>query len=218
MSKVIEKFVFQWLMEFIGPKLDKDQFCATKGKSITNFLIELVNFILFNQDLKNPRAVLCLMVDLCKAFNRVEHSDVVTSLHEMGTPAWQLKIVIGFLKNRKLRVKMNGKSSSTKDMPGGGPQGTILGLRIFIIDFNLVGNSSSSSSLGEFMTAPASQRKEMDNKKCKYVDDLTMAKSIELKSKLIKGDECQLSRLLDFHQRTEHYMSIENNEMQKVNL
>ena len=89
-------------MEFIGPKLYKDQFGATKGKSITHYVIELVNFILFIQDLKSPRAVLCLTVDLYKAFNRVEHSDVVTSLHEMGTPPW-------LLKNRELRGRMNGK-------------------------------------------------------------------------------------------------------------
>ena len=133
----------------------------------------------------------------------------------MGTPGWLLKIVIEFLKNRKLKVRMNGKSSSTKDMPGGCRQGTILGLFIFIIVSNLAGNPSSSSSLGELMTAPPSQRKKMDNKKCKYVDDLTIAKSIELKSKLSKADECQLNRPLVFLQRTEHYMPIENNEMQK---
>ena len=108
---------------------------------------------------------------------------------------------------------MNGKSSSTKDMPGGGPISTILGLFIIIIVFNLAGNPSSSSSIGEVMTAPASQRKEI--RKYKYVDDLTIAKLIELESKLIKADEYELTRPLEFQQRTEHFMPIENNEMQK---
>ena len=81
-------------MEFIGDKLDKDQFGETQGNSITHYLIELVNFILYNQDLKNPRAVIGLLVDLTKAFNRVDHSDVITILHEMGTPGWLLKIII----------------------------------------------------------------------------------------------------------------------------
>ena len=124
------------------------------------------------------------MVDLSKAFNRVEHSDVITILHEMGTPGWLLNIVISFLSNRKLKVRLNGKTSSTKDMPGGGPQGTILVLLIFIIVFNMAGNPSSSSSLGVDMSVPMSKRKPMENKKCKYVDDLTLAKSINLNSKL----------------------------------
>ena len=85
------------------------------------------------------------MVDLTKAFNRIDHHDVITSLHEMGVPGWLLRIVAGFHSNQHLIVRMNGKKSSSKDMPGGGPQGTILGLLIFIIIFNLAGSSSSNS-------------------------------------------------------------------------
>ena len=59
------------------------------------------------------------MVDLKKAFNRVDHSDVMKILYEMGVPGWTLKIVAGFLTKRKLNIWMNGKTSSTKDMPGG---------------------------------------------------------------------------------------------------
>ena len=53
-SKLIEKFVFQRLMEFIGHKLDKDQFGATQGNSITHYLIELVNFFCLTRIFKIP--------------------------------------------------------------------------------------------------------------------------------------------------------------------
>ena len=105
LSKLMEKFVFQWLLQFIGHKLDEDQYGATQGSSITHYLIELINFILFNQDFKSPKAVLALMVDLSISFNRVDHNYIVIILHEMGTPGWLLKIVISFLLNRKLKVR-----------------------------------------------------------------------------------------------------------------
>ena len=57
----------------------------------------------------------------------------------MGVPWWLLKIVIGFLEERKLIVTHNGATSRTKYMPGGGPQGTVLGMFLFIILINQAG-------------------------------------------------------------------------------
>ena len=100
---------------------------------------------------------------------------------------------------------MNGKMSSSKYMPGGGPQGPILGLLIFIIIFNLAGRSSSNSSQGESMTTLLKRRNPIYDKKCKFMDDLTVAKSIDLKSKLRKANEEELFRPLNCHQRTYHW-------------
>ena len=51
----------------------------------------------------------------------------------MGVPGWLLKVVIGFLTNRRMVVRYNGKVSFIKSLPGGGPQGTLLGLFLFLI-------------------------------------------------------------------------------------
>ena len=55
----------------------------------------------------------------------------------------------------------------------------------------------------------------MESKKCKYVDDLTLAKSINLQKDLKKFNENYLVRPLQFHERTEHFLPVENNKMQK---
>ena len=47
-SKVMEKFVVEWLMKFISKRLDPKQFGGLKGNSISHYLIELINFILYN--------------------------------------------------------------------------------------------------------------------------------------------------------------------------
>ena len=54
LSKVFEQYVVQWLMEYVGDKLDWGQFGGEKGSSISHYLIEFVNFILYNQDLNIP--------------------------------------------------------------------------------------------------------------------------------------------------------------------
>ena len=48
-----------------------------KGHSVTHYLIEVSNFILYNQDLKNPQAIMALFVDFSQGFNRVLHSGLI---------------------------------------------------------------------------------------------------------------------------------------------
>ena len=98
-----------------------------------------MNFILFNQDLKNPLATLSIMYDFSKAFNRQDHNTLITILSDMGTPAWLLKIVMAFLTDRKMVLKYKGILSNEESLPGGGPQGTKLGLYLFLILINFAG-------------------------------------------------------------------------------
>ena len=46
----MEKFVVMWLLEIIGGKMDFRQYGGTKGSSVSHYLIEFINFILYNQD------------------------------------------------------------------------------------------------------------------------------------------------------------------------
>ena len=46
----------------------------------------------------------------------------------MNLPGRLLKVVKGFLTNRELNLSYKGTRSENKQMPGGSPQGTILGM------------------------------------------------------------------------------------------
>jgi hypothetical protein len=120
-SKVTEHFVVMWLLKFIGDKIDFRQYGGTKGNSITHYLIEFINLILFNHDSTAQTAILACMVDFSKAFNRQNHNVLVTKLSDMGCPGWLLKVVIAFLTDRQMLVRYKGKRSSVKSLPGGGP-------------------------------------------------------------------------------------------------
>ena len=104
-SKVTEHFVVGWLLEYIGDKIDIRQFGGSKGNSIMHYIIELINFILSNQEDTAPTAILACLVDFSKAFNRQDHAILITKLSDMKVPGWLLKIVIAFLTNRKMVVR-----------------------------------------------------------------------------------------------------------------
>ena len=123
----MEKFVVEWLLFYIGDKLDTRQFGGLKGNSISHYMIELINFILFNQDYNLPIAILACAIDFSKAFNRQNHNILIRKLSDMGVPGWLLNLVMGFLANRVMLVRYKGETTNWKPLPGGGPQGTLLG-------------------------------------------------------------------------------------------
>ena len=110
-SKVFERFVMDWLLYYLKDIIDLAQYGGQKGSSITHYLVDFINFVLYNQDLKNIHAVLAVAVDFSKAFNRQNHNLLITLLSDLGVPGWLLSIVIGFLENRELIVNVKGKSS-----------------------------------------------------------------------------------------------------------
>ena len=96
-SKVFEQYVVTWLLDFVTDKLEWGQYGGMKGISLTHHLVDFVNYILFDQDLRVPHAVLSAMVDFSKAFKRISHNILIANLSKMGVPGWLLGIVIGFL-------------------------------------------------------------------------------------------------------------------------
>ena len=85
-SKVLESFVVDWLKEYIGKQMDPKQFGGNKGDSTNHYMIELINFILYNLDYNEPVAVLLCTIDFAKAFNRIDHNLVIIRLSDMGVP------------------------------------------------------------------------------------------------------------------------------------
>ena len=76
-------------------------------------------------------------------------------------------------------MKYNGEYSSRKLLPGGGPQGAYLGGLIFIVKYN-----------GAFLRPPIPRNvigivTKSKSEKVKYVDDRSVAVSVNLKSSLI---------------------------------
>ena len=159
-------------------------------------------------------AVLAAMIDFSKAFNRQNHAILITKLGDMGVPGWLLKIVVGFLSDRELVVGYKGARSENKKMPGGGPQGTVLGMFLFLILINDAGFADDDRSFGDKMTKGANRRKAIQNIHLKYVDDLTIAESMRLKNVLCVEKDRIWQRPLEYHNRFEQELHPQDSQVQ----
>ena len=139
-----------------------------------------MNFILFNQDNSEPTSVLACFVDFAKAFNRQDHSILVTKLSDMGVPSWLLKIDISFLTNRTMIVRYKGQKSSIKKLPGGGPRGALLGLLLFLV---LVNDAGFENRKQTGMVRQLHVRKRLNNSK-----ELEVVQEIKLLGVIIRND------------------------------
>ena len=213
-SKVTENFVVMWLLEYIGDKLDFRQYGGIRGNSVTHYLVEFINFILLNQDSTDQTAILACMVDFSKAFNRQNHNLLITKLSDMGVPSWLLKVVMAFLSNRKMVVKYKSKLSSVKDLPGGGPQGTLLGLLLFLVLINDAGFEKQMNNAGDLLTCRRNM-KVVNNIHLKYVDDLTLAEAINLSKKLVRVPDNERPLPDTYHARTGHVLPSGNSQVYK---
>ena len=214
LSLQMEKIVLKWLHGFISDKLDRDQFGGAKGHSVAHYLIEIMNFVLYNQDLSQPVATMLTAIDIHKGFNKVEHNKIITILAEdMKVPNWLLRIISGYLSSRKLTIRYRKQRSTSRQMPGGTAAGTVLGLNFFLILFNRAGPAASNISIGKQITQPIKKRKPIDRKKVKWVDDVTLCNSVNLKTALVPEDRA-VPRPRPYHARTEQRLPRETNAMQ----
>ena len=211
-SKVTEHFVVMWLLGYIGNKIDFRQYGGIKGNSITHYLIEFLNFILLNQDSTDQTAILACMVDFAKAFNRQNHNILITKLSDMGVPSWLLKVVMAFLSDRRMVVRYKGKLSSLKYLPGGGPQGTLLGLLLFLVLINDAGFEGQTNNAGELLTSKRNM-KVVNNIHLKYVDDMTLAEAIDLSDKLVHVPISDRTLPDMYHARTGHVLPAQNSQV-----
>ena len=93
-------------MKYVGHKLDQEQFGGQKGSSISHYLIELTNFTLYNQDLKDPQAIIATYLDYKQGFNRCQHDKFIEIVYkDYNAPCWLVRIRVGFLSKQKLKIR-----------------------------------------------------------------------------------------------------------------
>ena len=119
LSKLLEGFVFRWLLNHIKSSIDHLQFGNIKNCSTT------------------PGSIIrCCMIDFSKAFARIGHNILLHKLQLLKTPPILLNWCADFLHDRYLRVKRGQHKSSWRSIHAGVPQGTKLGPLFFLVMIN----------------------------------------------------------------------------------
>ena len=132
-SKVLESFVLGDLKK--ETKLSPDQYGGIKGIGANHFLIGTWQDILEN--LEDTRAATSILsIDYEKAFNRMSHRECINALEALGSSSATTGLVHAFLEGRTMSVRVGSNYSTPRPVPGGSPQGSILGNYLFCATTN----------------------------------------------------------------------------------
>ena len=134
LSKVFESLVGRWVLNAIGENFDKKQFGALKGRSTTHALVDMMH--MWHKAIDEQHSVKIVFVDYAKAFDNVDHKLVMTKLAELGVPQILTRWLHSFMSHRQQRVKIGKVVSEWASPNGGMPQGTWLGVYIFLTLIN----------------------------------------------------------------------------------
>ena len=225
LSKRMENLLIKWIWKYLSPHIGTDQLGGLPGCSIVHYIIRMTDFILRNLDRssRSPAAVIAATVDFSKAFNRMSHNKIVTILSDLNIPTCALRLIISYLTDRSMCIRYHGAVSSDRSMPGGGPQGTLLIVLLFILQVNHAGDPCTvPATLLAGVHGPEPNPDEVvDPKPCqtygttenkKYVDDLTLLEVVKLKGLLIPKES--FIGPLNFHERHNLQLLPENTILQ----
>ena len=134
-SKVMEEFVAEWILEDIAHKIDHKQFGVIKVTSTSQCLLDMFHNWLLNLDTPGQYLRICFL-DFSKAFDRINLNVLITKLVDLGVRRSLLPWICSFLSDRKQRVKLGKTFSDWAKVNAGVPQGTKLGPIFFLVMTN----------------------------------------------------------------------------------
>ena len=127
-SKIFESYVLDWLRADV--KLKKSQYGGEKGCGTDHLLVQLWQDVLENLDDYRAGTVIT-SVDYSKAFNRMSYQRCLEALAKKGAYTPVIRLVATFLTNRVMTVRVGSSWSRPRQVNGGCPQGSILGVFLF---------------------------------------------------------------------------------------
>ena len=136
-SLAFEGVIKDWLMEDISPNLDPSQFGNQKGTSTEHMIVCLMDRVLQLLDNNNNKsAVIAALVDWSSAFDRQDPTIAIQKFIKMGVRSSLIPILASYLTDREMQVRYNDSYSGTYSLPGGGPQGSLVGLIEYFVQSN----------------------------------------------------------------------------------
>ena len=120
--------MLNWAMSEV--KLKWNQYGGVKGSSTSHMLVEVWQDICSN--LEDYRAATVITsIDYAKAFNRLSFQRCLASFAAKGASTEVIRLLATFLSNRTMSVRVGGTWSVPREVHGGCPQGSILGVFLF---------------------------------------------------------------------------------------
>ena len=198
LSKILESFYAEWILDSIYHKLDPRQFGALAGSSSVDALISLLHSLYADTD-GNGKTVRVFLLDFSKAFDRINYKILISKMRKLDINETITNWVIDFLSGRKQRVKISGVFSDWLPVNGGVPQGTVLGPILFLIMVNdlVVDHDRRWKFVDDTSVSEVINKNEMGKMQCLVNDINTWCMKNEMKLNQTKCKDMIISFALE---------------------
>lgn len=150
-SKICERIALNQLMEYMTNKkcLSEHQSGNKKLHSCETLNVFITDRALEAMDAK--RITVVILLDLSKAFDSIDHLNLLTKLKALGVSQASLDWFKSYLSGRLQCVRIGTETSGLQSISHGVPQGSILGPALFTIYLNNIPSMPDVCSLESYV-------------------------------------------------------------------
>ena len=141
-GKIFEKVIYTRIYSFLQSQgiLHKNQFGFRKSYSTSHAVNYSVKII--KDSIQKKNHVLGIFIDLSKAFDTIDHGNLLIKLHRYGIRGNANSLIKDYLSNRFQYTEIHGEKSELLALSYGVPQGSVLGPLLFLVYINDIANCS----------------------------------------------------------------------------